>query len=104
MLGTILQRAGFEVVGEAASGAQAIEQYKTLRPDVVMLDIVMPDMGGIDALREIRKYDQHAKVLMCSGMGQQGLVSEALEAGAKDFVTKPFHPNRLLEAMQQVLG
>lgn len=103
LLGTILKRAGFEVIGEAASGAQAIEQYKALRPDVVMLDIVMPDMGGIDALREILKADEHARVLMCSGMGQHSLVAEAIEAGARDFVVKPFQPNRLLEAMQLAL-
>ena len=95
---------GFEVVGEAETGAQAVEKYKQLRPDLVTMDIVMPDMGGIDAVREIVKNDPQAKVLMCSAMGQQALVVEAIQAGAKDFVVKPFQPSRVLEAVQRVLG
>jgi two-component system chemotaxis response regulator CheY len=104
LVGDILGRAGFEVVGEAATGTQAVEKYKELRPDFVTMDIVMPGMGGIDAVREIRKYDQNAKILMCSAMGQNGLVAEAMRAGAKDFVVKPFEPSHLLEAVQRVLG
>jgi two-component system chemotaxis response regulator CheY len=104
MLGDILQRAGFEVVGEAASGAEAVEKYKQLRPDFVTMDIVMRDMSGLDAVREIRSYDQDARILMCSAMGQHGLVTEALQAGAREFVVKPFEPSRLLEAVQRVLG
>ena len=84
--------------------AEAIERYKALRPDLVTMDIVMPDMGGIDAVREITKFDPDAKVLMCSAMGQQALVVEAIQAGAKDFVVKPFQPSRVLEAVQRVLG
>ena len=103
LLGDILGRAGFEVVGEASSGKQAIEQYEKLKPDFVTMDIVMPDMGGIDAVREIRRLDRDARILMCSAMGQQALVTEALEAGAKDFVVKPFEMSRLLEAVQRVL-
>ena len=99
-----LLEAGFEVVGEAASGLQAIEKYQALKPDLVTMDIVMPDMGGIDAVREITKFDPNAKVLMCSAMGQQALVVEAIQAGAKDFVVKPFQPGRVLEAVQRVLG
>ncbi len=104
MLSDILSGAGFEVIGEAESGLQAVELYKRLRPDLVTMDIVMPDMGGIDAVREITKFDPAAKVLMCSAMGQQALVVEAIQAGAKDFVVKPFQPSRVLEAVQRVIG
>lgn len=90
-------------MGEAATGAEAVAKYKHLRPDFVTMDIVMPDMGGLDAVREIRSYDGNARILMCSAMGQQGLVSEALDAGARDFVVKPFEPSRLLEAVRRVL-
>ncbi len=104
MISDILSGAGYEVVGEAESGVQAIERYRALKPDLVTMDIVMPDMGGIDAVREIVKQDPGAKVLMCSAMGQQALVVEAIQAGAKDFVVKPFQPSRVLEAVQRVLG
>jgi two-component system chemotaxis response regulator CheY len=104
MISDILTQAGFEVVGEAESGAQAVEKYRTLKPDLVTMDIVMPDMGGIEAVREICKADPEAKILMCSAMGQQALVVEAIQAGAKDFVVKPFQPSRVLEAVQRVLG
>ena len=104
MISDILSGAGYEVVGEAETGIQAIDRYRTLKPDLVTMDIVMPDMGGIDAVREIVKEDPHAKILMCSAMGQQALVVEAIQAGAKDFVVKPFQPSRVLEAVQRVLG
>lgn len=104
MLGDILQQAGFRVVGEAESGARAVEKYKELRPDLVTMDIVMPDMGGIEAVREITSYDPDARVVMCSAMGQQALVVEAIQAGARDFVVKPFQPSRVLEAVQRVLA
>ena len=104
MISDILTQAGFEVVGEAESGAQAVEKYRSLKPDLVTMDIVMPDMGGIEAVREICKTDPDAKILMCSAMGQQALVVEAIQAGAKDFVVKPFQPSRVLEAVQRVLG
>ena len=104
MISDILSGAGYEVVGEAETGVQAIERYRSLRPDLVTMDIVMPDMGGIDAVREIIKEDANAKILMCSAMGQQALVVEAIQAGAKDFVVKPFQPSRVLEAVQRVLG
>ncbi|HEU4800518.1 MAG TPA: response regulator [Gemmatimonadales bacterium] len=104
MISDILSQAGFEIVGEAESGVQAVQQYRNLRPDLVTMDIVMPDMGGIDAVREICKEDPSARILMCSAMGQQALVVEAIQAGAKDFVVKPFQPSRVLEAVQRVLG
>ncbi len=104
MISDILSGAGYDVVGEAETGVQAIERYRDLKPDLVTMDIVMPDMGGIDAVREIIRHDPDAKVLMCSAMGQQALVVEAIQAGAKDFVVKPFQPSRVLEAVQRVLG
>ena len=104
MISDILSGAGYEVVGEAETGVQAIGRYQALRPDLVTMDIVMPDMGGIEAVREIVKGDADAKILMCSAMGQQALVVEAIQAGAKDFVVKPFQPSRVLEAVQRVLG
>jgi two-component system chemotaxis response regulator CheY len=104
MISDILTQAGFEVVGEAESGTQAVEKYHSLKPDLVTMDIVMPDMGGIEAVREICRTDPEAKILMCSAMGQQALVVEAIQAGAKDFVVKPFQPSRVLEAVQRVLG
>lgn len=104
MIGDILTQAGLEVVGEAESGAQAVERYKALRPDLVTMDIIMPEMGGIEAVRAITGFDPQARVLMCSAMGQQSLVAEAIQAGAKDFVVKPFQPSRVLEAVQRVLG
>ncbi len=104
MISDILKQAGFEVVGEAASGVEAIEKYKELQPDLVTMDIVMPDMGGIDAVKEIMKTDPSARILMCSAMGQQGLVVEAIQAGARDFIVKPFQPSRVLEAVQRLLA
>jgi two-component system, chemotaxis family, chemotaxis protein CheY len=104
MISDILSQAGFEVVGEAESGVQAVAKYRELKPDLVTMDIVMPDMGGIEAVREICKADPEARILMCSAMGQQALVVEAIQAGAKDFVVKPFQPSRVLEAVQRVLA
>ncbi|CAN5775234.1 chemotaxis protein CheY [soil metagenome] len=103
MIGDILSQAGFEVVGEAETGVQAVQKYRDLRPDLVTMDIVMPDMGGIDAVREIVREAPEARILMCSAMGQQALVVEAIQAGARDFVVKPFQPSRVLEAVQRVL-
>ena len=104
MLKNILVGSGYEIAGEAENGAKAVEQFKALKPDLVIMDIIMPEMGGIDAVREIVKGDPDAKILMCSAMGQQALVVEAIQAGAKDFVVKPFQPSRVLEAVQRVLG
>ena len=97
MLSDILQQAGFTIVGEADTGTKAVSKYKELRPDLVTMDIVMPDMGGIDAVREITAFDPGARVVMCSAMGQQALVVDAIQAGAKDFVVKPFQPSRVRE-------
>ena len=104
MLKNILVGSGYEVAGEAENGAKAIEQYKALKPDLVIMDIIMPEMGGIDAVREIVKLNPGAKILMCSSMGQQSLVVEAIQAGAKDFIVKPFQPSNVLEAVKKALG
>jgi two-component system chemotaxis response regulator CheY len=104
MISDILSQAGYDVVGEAETGVEAVEKYKQLKPDLVTMDIVMPDLGGIEAVREIMKFDSAARILMCSAMGQQALVVEAIQAGARDFVVKPFQPSRVLEAVQRVLG
>jgi two-component system chemotaxis response regulator CheY len=104
MLKNILVGSGYEVIGEAENGAKAVEQYKSLKPDLVIMDIIMPEMGGIDAVREIVKVNPSAKILMCSSMGQQSLVVEAIQAGAKDFIVKPFQPSNVLEAVKKALG
>lgn len=107
MLIDILKKEGFEVCGEAENGKDAIEQYKQLKPDLVTMDIVMPKMDevdGIGAVREIMKTDPQAKIIMVSAMGQHVLVVEAIQAGAKDFITKPFQPSRITEALKRLLG
>ena len=104
MVSDILSQAGFTVVGEAENGKQAVEKYKQLKPDLVTMDIIMPEMGGIEAVKQITQTDPAARILMCSAMGQQALVQEALQAGARDFVVKPFQPSRVLEAVQRVLA
>jgi two-component system chemotaxis response regulator CheY len=104
MIRDILKRDGYEVVGEAGTGIEAVGKYKELKPDVVTMDIIMPDMGGIEAASEIIEYDPQAKIIMCSAMGQQALVIEALQAGAKDFIVKPFQPSKVLEALQRILS
>jgi two-component system chemotaxis response regulator CheY len=104
MIKDILRKGGYEVVGEAEDGAKAIEKFKELRPDLVTMDITMPDMDGITAVKEIRKIDTNALIIMCSAMGQQAMVIDAIQAGAKDFVVKPFQPERVLEAVRKVLA
>ncbi|KKO53273.1 MULTISPECIES: response regulator [Paenibacillus] len=104
MIRDILTKNGFEVVGEAQDGAQAIEKFKELRPDLITMDITMPEMDGIAALKEIKKTDPNAKVIMCSAMGQQAMVIDAIQAGAKDFIVKPFQSDRVIEAINKTLG
>ncbi|MBU4194758.1 MAG: response regulator [Actinomycetia bacterium] len=103
MIKDILSKDGFEVIGEAENGVEAVKKYAELRPNVVTMDIVMPEMDGIEAVRNIMKIDPWARVLMCSAMGQQPLVVEALEAGAKDFIIKPFQPSKVVEAVRKAL-
>jgi len=104
MIGDILREGGLNVVAEARTGDEAVRCYRELRPDLVTMDIIMPDMNGIDAVREILTLDPGARILMCSAMGQQALVLEAIQAGAKDFIVKPFQPVRVLEAVERVLA
>ncbi|WP_169083070.1 response regulator [Paenibacillus sp. PL91] len=104
MIRDILSKNGYEVVGEAQDGAQAVEKYKELKPDLTTMDITMPEMDGISALKEIKKLDSNAKVIMCSAMGQQAMVIDAIQAGAKDFIVKPFQADRVIEAIKKTLG
>jgi two-component system chemotaxis response regulator CheY len=104
MITEILEENGMEVVGEADTGSGAVERFKELKPDLVTMDIIMPEMNGIDAVREIMAMDSNAKIVMCSALGQQALVQEALAAGAKDFLIKPFNPSRVIEVIGKVLS
>lgn len=104
MIKNILTSNGYEVVGEAENGVQAVEKYKELKPDLVTMDITMPEMDGIAAVKEIKKIDPNARIIMCSAMGQQSMVIEAIQAGAKDFIVKPFNPQRVLEAVEKALS
>jgi len=104
MIKDILSKNGYEVVGEAENGARAIEKYKDLNPDLIIMDITMPEMDGILAVKEIKKSTPDVKIIMCSAMGQQAMVIEAIQAGAKDFIVKPFQAERVLEAVKKVIG
>ncbi|MFN7250829.1 MAG: response regulator [Anaerobacillus sp.] len=104
MIKDILSKNGFEIAGEANDGAQAVEKFKELSPDLVTMDITMPEMDGITALKEIKKFDPNAKVIMCSAMGQQAMVIDAIQAGAKDFIVKPFQADRVIEAIKKTIG
>lgn len=99
----ILEKAGHKVCGEAEDGFKAVDLYKDTHPDVVLLDITMPEADGIYALKNIRTIDPNAKIIMCSAMGQQALVIEAMTNGARDFIVKPFQPERVLESISVVL-
>lgn len=103
MLSDILKQGGYEIVAEGTNGKEGVEQYKKTRPDIVTMDIIMPEMGGIDAVKEIMRADSGAKILMVSAMGQQQLVVEAIQAGAKDFIVKPFEASRVLTAVERLL-
>jgi len=104
MLKQLLERSGFEVIAEVANGADALARYPILRPDLVTMDITMPDMDGITAVKEIIKVDPAAKIIMCSAMGQVDKVKAAVLAGAKSFLVKPLKPERVIETLNQVLG
>ena len=104
MIKNILTDAGYEIVGEAENGAVAVSKYRELKPDLTTMDITMPEMDGLAALKEIRSGDPAARVVMCSAMGQQSMVIESIQAGARDFIVKPFQPDRVLEAVQKALA
>lgn len=104
MIKDILTKNGYNVVGEAENGAKAVEKYQELKPDLVLMDITMPEMDGIQALKSIKAADPSATVIMCSAMGQQAMVIESIQSGAKDFIVKPFQQDRVLEAVRKVVG
>lgn len=104
MIKDILTKNGYNVVGEAENGAKAVEKYAELKPDLVLMDITMPELDGIEALKKIKAADASALVIMCSAMGQQAMVIESIQAGAKDFIVKPFQADRVLEAVKKVVG
>lgn len=104
MIKDILSKNGYNVVGEAENGIKAVEKYNELKPDLVLMDITMPEMDGIEALKAIKASDDGALVIMCSAMGQQAMVIESIQSGAKDFIVKPFQADRVLEAVKKVVG
>ncbi len=104
MIKDILTKNGYGIAGEAENGVVAVDKYNETKPDLVLMDITMPEMDGIQALKKIRENDPSALVIMCSAMGQQAMVIEAIQSGAKDFIVKPFQADRVLEAVKKVVG
>ena len=104
MIKDILTKNGYTVAGEAENGVKAVEKYSEVKPDLVLMDITMPEMDGIQALKKIKELDPGAVVVMCSAMGQQAMVIESIQAGAKDFIVKPFQADRVLEAVKKAVN
>ena len=104
MLTNMLTKGGHEVIGQAENGKQAVEMYSSLLPDLVTMDITMPEMDGLEALKLIMAKDSNAKIVMCSAMGQQAMVLDAVKSGAKDFIVKPFEETKILETVNKVVG
>ena len=104
MIKDILTKNGYNIAGEAENGMVAVDKYKETSPDLVLMDITMPEMDGIQALKKIKESDPNASVIMCSAMGQQAMVIEAIQSGAKDFIVKPFQAERVIEAVKKVVG
>ena len=104
MIKDILTKNGYNIAGEAENGAKAVEKYNEIKPDLVLMDITMPEMDGIQALKKIKETDPNASVIMCSAMGQQAMVIESIQSGAKDFIVKPFQADRVIEAVRKVVG
>ena len=104
MIKDILTKNGYNIAGEAENGAKAVEKYAELKPDLVLMDITMPEMDGIQALKNIRESDPNAAIIMSSAMGQQAMVIESIQSGAKDFIVKPFQADRVIEAVRKVVG
>jgi len=103
MLKDTLNKLGYKVIGEGSDGIEAVSKYKELNPDVVIMDITMPNIDGIGAVKEIKKIDSNAKIIMCSAMGQKEMIKEAILAGAKDFIVKPFQSDRIKEALEKII-
>jgi len=104
MIKDILTKNGYTIAGEAENGKVAVDKYNEVKPDLVLMDITMPEMDGIQALKAIKGNDPNAQIIMCSAMGQQAMVIEAIQSGAKDFIVKPFQAERVLEAVKKVVG
>lgn len=104
MIKNIIVKNGYEVAGEAENGAEAVKLYAELKPDLVTMDITMPEMDGIESVKAIKKVDPNARIIMCSAMGQQAMVMEAIQAGAMDFIVKPFKQDRILQAIERVMS
>jgi len=104
MIKDILTKNGYNIAGEAENGQKAVEKYNETKPDLVMMDITMPEMDGLQALKKIKETDANAKIIMCSAMGQQAMVIESIQNGAKDFIVKPFQADRVLEAVKKAIG
>ena len=104
MIKEVFNTPEFEVVGEASNGVEAVEKYKELKPDITTMDIVMPHKSGIESVRDIVKLNKDAKIIMCSALGQESLVMEAIEAGAADFIVKPFKAEKVLEIVRKVVN
>ncbi|MBC8590332.1 response regulator [Wansuia hejianensis] len=100
----ILEKNGYEVVGEAQNGMEAVEKYQAEKPDIVTMDITMPEMDGVAALKAIKQIDPNAKVIMCSAMGQQTMVMEAIQSGALDFIVKPFDTDRVIQSLNKIFN
>ena len=103
MLSDLLIKGGHEIIGEAVNGEDAYEKYKELQPDIVTMDITMPVCNGLESVKKIMKDFPNAKIIMCSAMGQQAMVLEAIQSGAKDFIVKPFQADRVLEAVNKAI-
>lgn len=104
MVKNTLTQAGYTDIVEAEDGAKGVEAYAAEKPDLVFMDITMPNKDGLEALKEIRQNDPNATIVMCSAMGQESMVIEAIKAGARDFIVKPFKPDRILSTVQKILG
>ena len=100
----ILQEKGYQVVGEASDGVEAVERYRKLRPDIIILDITMPRMNGLEAMHKIFEFDKGAKIIICSALGQQQLIVEAIKAGVRDFIVKPFKSERVISAIEKAVN
>lgn len=99
----VLEAHGYKIVGEASNGVEAVQMFEELKPDIVVLDITMPEMNGLQSMRKILEIDSQARIIICSAIGQQNLIVEAINAGIKDFIVKPFKPERLLSAIAKAV-
>ena len=104
MVKNALTKAGYDNFVEAQDGAEAVRKYGEEKPDMVIMDITMPNMDGLQALKKIRENDPNAKVVMCTAMGQEGMVVDAIKSGAKDFIVKPFNAERIVQTVNTILG